>query len=428
MKNEARYRKHFETFMEAKQRQWQDAPMDARARAQRAANLEKWSNLFHTVFLKDERFLHIAEPFTDSTPMDPCQYYMRFDGCIVFVENALQDDRGELIGGHPLRFPYVDECAGPYLSHNIEPDIFGIPMKCTTRVIWNGRKDYAKQTEECQRIIQYQKNSRYPFLPLYFDWHRVDGTQRQIMQTPVFRRDNFVFHFPFANAMDYMYKVLKFEPIVKGANWLMHEAHKYPYADFPPIKYSNLGVTGSSSFGDTNDKEDFDVVFINDMAHLKKYRDFIYTGIKEGMLAPVTWNRRLRAYVKHIPIECNNNLPLLLCSFMNMKDPREDYLYRAKFRILDKIDYFEALVEDDTWNLINPPRVTLVHFQNVRAKRFLGIKDGMLFVAMTGTARGLYSIGMRLSVKNSLLVEFTPEHGKPFRSIVSPGWYDVDVS
>ena len=91
---------------------------------------------------------------------------MRTDGSIVFTEITLADDAGDMICGYPLRFPYEPRAARGYVSQKVEPDIFGIPMKCCTTVFRRGRKDYGLQAAECMKVVENQKGTRYPILPL----------------------------------------------------------------------------------------------------------------------------------------------------------------------------------------------------------------------------------------------------------------------
>lgn len=418
---------HIIHYFNAKKKEWSNFKCDSNFKNYLFDCIKKWEYLFHNVFLKDKRFLYIAEPFNSDTLVDPCQYYMRMDGSIVFTEAVFLDDKGELIGGHPLRFPFEKNVKDSYLSHNIEKDIFGIPMKCTTKVFWNGRKDYGKQTEECIRIVNNQKNTRYPILPLYFHNQKVNNENFRIIQTPVFRRDNFIVYFPFKKAFNYMYNVVKFEPVVKGADWLMNKAHSFEWSNIPKIEFGNLGVTGSTSFGDTNDREDFDVVIINKLENLRKFRDFLINGVNRGLFTAVSKNRKLRVFLNDIKIECNNNQPLILCTFQNLDNIKTDFLYRCRFNILGKIDYFEAAVSDDSENMLTPPRIKISDIKNLKSKLNIKIENNSLFIQMAGTSRGLYNKGSRIKSRNNLYVEFKPEFGNWFKAIVSLGWYDTDI-
>ena len=364
-------------------------------------------------------------PFTADTVVDPCQYYMRADGSIVFAEATLADEQGQLIGAHPLRFPYDAAATGAYHSNNIEPDIFGMPMKCTTRVMRDGRKNYALQTEDCQRIITYQRNSRAPLMPLYFHDQRVAGEDLRIIQTPVFRRDNFIVYFPFRKALDYSYNVLKFEPIVRGTDWLLNESHKLEFSTHAPLRYADLGVTGSSAFGDMNDKEDFDVVFLNRIEVLRQIREMLYAGVARGAFASVSPARRLRVEHHGIPIACNDNKPLILCTFQNLPDARQDLLYGSRFTILGKIKSLTATVTDDGENMLTPPRVKVAGFGERVGGDDLPLHDGMYLIPMMGSCRGAYSAGMRLEIRDALVVEFRPARGAAFTALVSVGWYDI---
>lgn len=426
MDNYTRLKYHIDEYLERKERAWAKSALDRERKSHLADCLVRWRANFHDTFLRDERFLNIAEPFTPETVVDPCQYYMRADGSIVFTEVTLADTEGQLIGGHPLRFPYDAAATGEYHSNNIEPDIFGMPMKCTTRVMRDGRKNYALQTEDCQRIITYQRNSRTPLMPLYFHDQHVGGETCRIVQTPIFRRDNFVVYFPFRRALDYMYKTLKFEPIVRGTDWLLQESHKLEFSRHAPLRYENLGVTGSSAFGDMNDKEDFDVVFLDKIENLRLIRDFLYAGVERGAFQSVSPARRLRVEHHGIPIACNANKPLILCTFQNLADATQDMLYGSRFNILGKIERLEATVIDDSENMITPPRVKLGGFSSPEGETGRQVHEGMYLIPMMGSCRGAYSNGMRLAIRDALVVEFAPRHGNNFTALVSVGWYDID--
>jgi hypothetical protein len=425
MDNHSRLTAHFNDYVSRKRAEWGAMQAEAGFKRHLLVSLDKWEALYRDVFLRDPRFLGIAEPFTPKTRVDPCQYYMRLDGSIVFTEGVFWDERGHMIAGYPLRFPYDPRARGQYLSHNIEPDIFGIRMKCVTKVFKDGKKNFEAQDEECHRIIRHQARGRNPILPLYYHRAHVDGENLQLVQTPIFRRDNFVFHFPFRKALDYCYHTLRFEPIVKGVDWLLSKAHTTGFWDLPPLKYEQLGCTGSTSFGDINDTDDCDIVFLGPVERLQKVRNFLYAGVTNGRFKSVSPYRRLRVHVPEERVACNHNKPMLLCTFQMFDDVRQDYLYGARFKILGKVDYFEAEVADDSWNMVVPPRVTLRNIRNVRAKRKIFIPENTLLVTMMGTCRGYYGRGDRIGARRSIYVEFTPYNGKPFRALVSTGWYDI---
>ena len=44
---------------------------------------------------------------------------------------------------------------------------------------------------------------------------------------------------------------------------------------------------------------------------------------------------------------------------------------------------------------------------------------------MMGSCRGAYSAGMRLEIRDALVVEFRPARGAAFTALVSVGWYDI---
>ncbi|HOK41354.1 MAG TPA: hypothetical protein PLD27_10000 [bacterium] len=426
MNNYERLKKHITNYIEKRGKDWSNKIQNKELKNYLFQCLEKWRALYFNVFLKDERFISIAEPFDENTLVDPCQYYMRLDGSIIFTEATLYDNDGEIICGHPLRFPYMREVKANYFSHNIEPDIFGIQMKCITKVIHNGRKDYGRQIQEAIKIFEAQKNTKYPILPFYFHKQKVNGRDYSIIQTPIFRRENFVVYFPFRKAFEYMYKVKKFEPVVKGADWLLNESHKYPFAKFGKINWSNIGVTGSTSFGDMNDKEDFDVVLLDNIERLRLYRDFIYDGVKNNLFAMISKSRKLRVILNQIKIQCNNNSPMIFCSFLNLENIKNDFLFRCRVNIIGSIDYFEGKVLSDEENMLTPPRVKLCEFKKVYTKTNFWLFDGIYLIPMMGTSRGLYCKGDRIAARNSLIVEFIPEHSQKFYAIVSIGWYDIN--
>lgn len=425
MEEYSRLKNHLDDYISRKRSEWEKLKSDKDFKQHIFACLDKWEALYNNVFLRDKRFLAIAEPFTAKTRIDPCQYYMRLDGSIIFTEGVFWDSKGHLIAGYPLRFPYDSRGRGGYLSHIIEPDIFGIPMKCVTRVFKDGKKNFKLQDEECHKIIRAQKNGRYPILPLYYHNENIHGENLQLVQTPVFRRDNFVFYFPFRKALDFSYNILRFEPIVKGTDWLLHRAHQLGFGNLKEINYNQLGVTGSTSFGDMNDKEDFDVVFLDTIENLQKFRNFLYEGVRRKLFNSVSPYRRLRVTVPEVRIKCNSNKPMLLCTFQLLNDVRKDPLYGSRFRILQKVDYFEAEVIDDSSNMIVPPRVTLGNFRNVKSEPKLFIPENTPLISMMGTTRGYYGRGDKIGARRSLYVEFQPYSGTPFRALVSIGWYDI---
>lgn len=387
-----------------------------------AARIERWEALLE-IMLDDERFVRLAEPVTGDTVFRVAEYAMRYDGVHVFPEIVLRDDGGEeLVVGNAMRLPY-DETAPralPYRCPRTER-IFGVPVKPVTSVSDDrGVKSHVAQLEETEAVRINQEGSRFPIEP----WRYM----APVHAGAAFRREEFLFTFPVTRALRYMIDEAAFEPVVRGTRWLLEEAHLKPYADFEALGRDDLAATGSTSFGDEEDKEDFDIMFLGDLPFLRKIRDFIYGGTRAGDFRPFQSNfkRRLRVIHRGIVLDCTGE-PILFCPFLNLKDPRSDRLYRARITDLGPVESFEARVVDDDENMICPSRVVLDDFDCVRADGWAP-SGPMPLILMHGSSRGQFARGNWLRVLNARRARIEPEKEAAFEALLSTGWMDVDLA
>ncbi|MDP7422601.1 MAG: hypothetical protein QGH40_12045, partial [bacterium] len=375
------------------------------------------------VLLKNDRFLALAEPVTDETPLEVTQYYMRYDGVFCFLEGVFRDpENREILCANPLRFPYDPRASRqlPYLSRKHEK-LFGLEVKTTTFVTNDrGIKDYSAQLEEVRRITVNQQNSRNPIKKFFFH-------QQGVTQCPVFRRENFLFYFPAKRALKYMLFIRKFEPVVRGTNWLLENGPAKPFASFGQMKLDDLGATGSSSFGDEEDKDDYDVVFYGNQKKLNAIRSFLVEGTRHGVFKPMNTKikHRIRVLNREVVLECTGK-PVLFCPFFILQPQTLNSLKHALVIPRGELKYFEARVLEDSESMLSPSRAIIGDFENVypRATR---PPDGSMLVLTHGAARGELFEGSWISVRNALIAEIHTVQGESFPALISRGWYDVEV-
>ncbi len=385
-------------------------------------SLERWKAMYG-VLLRDERFLALAEPVTKDTPLEETQYYMRYDGVFCFLEGLFKDTEGrEIICANPLRFPFAPRAQQqlPYLSSNYE-HLFGLEIKTTTMVFnKHGYKDYGAQLEEVRRITVNQRNTRNPIQRFYFH-------PQGITQCPVFRRENFIFYLPARRALKYMLFVKKFEPVVRGTQWLLETPHLQSFLSGTQLKLDDMGATGSCSYGDEEDKEDFDVVFYGSQKKLVSIRNFIIEGTQHGIFKPLKTKikRKVRVHNREIILNCTGK-PVLFCPFFIVEPRSDDCLKHAVIVPRGEIKYFEARVLEDSENILCPSRVIIGDFDNVFPHGTM-IKDGTMLVMTHGFSRGELYEGSWISGKNSLIADIYPANGNPFPALISRGWYDINV-
>ncbi len=404
------------------ERYWEQQLRDPARRARYEPYLDRWRAMYSVLF-NDERFLTLAEPVSRDTRLGVSQYYMRYDGVFCFQTAVLREPSGrELILANPLRFPFDPGASEirPYLSRKYE-HLFGLHMKTTTKVKnSHGRKDHACQLDEGWRIWTNQKNSRNPIQGFYFH-------PQQLCNCPVFRRDNFVFGFPVRPALHYMLFQRKFEPIVKGVQWLLEEAHRKPFAKLHPIELAELGATGSSSFGDEEDKEDFDVVFYGNLQRLRSIRNFLLDGIRHGTFDPVFAGqvRKPRVYNNEVIIKLINSR-LLICPFFVLDDDVYDPLVHAMIEPLERLYRMQATVVDDSGNMLTPTRVNVMEMGG-RLWNSYGIQGSVPLIIMHGFRRGDFYRGDHVRIKNPFVVRVHPAFGEPFIALLTAAWFDVDI-
>lgn len=409
-------RRHFEAYWE---RRLSDAGGTERFPAARVA---RWKALYERL-LADDRFVYLAEPVTAETRFLANEYAMRYDGVHVFPEAILRDGEGRfVVNGNPMRFPW-DEAVKPerpYLCDKTE-EIFGVPVRTVTTVkSKEGKKDHGAQLEECENIIFNQRDSACPIEPLRYD--------RQISAAAFFAPEDFLVRFPVRTAMEHSYFRTKFEPVVKGIDWMIHEAHRKPYATFEKLSLDHFGATGSVSFGDEEDLVDFDVMFLGTRDELARLRDFLYEGTRAGDFRPFMSNykRRLRVCNRQLTVDLTGE-ELLFCVFFGI-DGEDDPMYGLKIEPLREVEAFEAQVADDGLNMICPTFLKLKNVCHVEGEDFTGGTGEMPMIILHGGSRGQFCANNWLRVKNVRLARITPLQGEPYEAIVSTGWFDVDLA
>ncbi len=384
--------------------------------------VDRWRAMY-SVLLRDERFLTLAQPVTSKTRLGVSQYYMRYDGVFCFLTAVLREPSGrEIILANPLRFPYDPKASPrrPYLSQKYEY-LFSLHLKTTTKVKnSHGRKDHACQIEEGWRIKFNQENSRNPIRGFYF---HPEG----LCNCPVFKRENFIFEFPIKPALHYMLFQRKFEPLVKGVKWLLEEAHRKPYAKLKPFELSELGATGSSSFGDEEDKEDFDVVYFGTVERLRSIRNFIRDGMHYGTFDPIypSQKRKPRVYNNEVIVELINQR-LLMCPFFVLDDHVYDPLDHARIVPIERLHWLKATVVDDSGNMLTPSYVKVIEMGGYLWNTY-GLNGPVPLILMHGFRRGDFYRRDRLIIKKPFVARIHPVYGDPFIALICTAWFDVET-
>lgn len=388
-------------------------------------NHPKWIALFDQL-LANERFVILAEPVTDKTNVRTSEYYMRYDGVSLFPESLLCDKEGEeLIFANPMRFPYDSEI-DKIIDYRCPKEelMFDVPMRSVTSVENDlGKKCHVAQMEEMERIRLNQERSKYPIETFHY--------MSLLSEASYYRRKELVFYFPMERAMDFMYSDVEFEPIVKGVNWLMEKSNDQPFSKFTnKITWEDLGATGSASFGDEDDLEDFDIAVIGSLQLLREFRDFLINGTRHGTFRPYMSHakRRLRAVNRQIYIALIDK-HLLFCPFLLPKDTVKDTpLYRAYVEPIRRIGYFEAKVSDDSLNMVCPSVLKINEICELRGDDKIDLPEEMEIYIVHGGSRGQYYNDNWLRIYNAVLCNITPPGGKTFQAFLSLGWADMDLA
>lgn len=387
----------------------------------RAEDVMRWKELFGEL-LRDDRFLALAEPVDANTPLRPSEYFMRFDGVHVFPELVMGDEDGNLIfDGNPMRFPHDPDApvTHRYRSERTE-EIFGVSVRTITTVLNDeGQRDHACQMEEMEHIRLNQLGSRRPIAPF--------TPSAPLSEALRFDPQDMLVHFPVKGALRYMYEEKGFEPTVKSVDWLLGPAKELPACPRAGFSWENLGATGSASFGDEEDLEDFDVVFLGPVEHLVEVRDFLFDGTRRGTFRPVTcpYKRRLRVCNRSLTVDLTGE-ELIFCSFLGIDPPEADPLHGMAIRPLHEVEYFECRVVDDRYNMVSPSRMTVRDFTRLRGE--LPDDEELELIMMHGAFRGQFAEGNWLRVSNALLVEIRPRGQAPRRALLARGWYDIDLA
>ncbi len=413
----AELRQHFKGYWEA--RLTEDGAGDRFP----SARVEHWKALYERLLL-DDRFVYLAEIVTKDTLFRANEYAMRYDGVHVFPEAILRNDEGKfVVNGNPMRFPW-DETVKPereYLSNRTE-EIFGVPVRTVTTVKnREGNKCHDAQLEECENIIFNQRDSECPIESLRYD--------NSLSLSAFFEHNEFLVHFPVKRANDHSYFRTKFEPVVKGVDWMLKEAHKKPYATFEQLGIENFGATGSVSFGDEEDLVDFDVMFCGDVPLLGKIRDFLYEGTRAGDFRPFMSNykRRLRVCHRKLTVDLTGE-ELLFCAFFSIDKMEDDPLYGLRIKPIRDVEYFEAQVDDDSLNMICPTRIDMKNVCHVKGEDFTDGTGKIPLIILHGGSRGQFCENNWLRLSNLKLVEVEPMKGESYRAILATGWFDLDLA
>lgn len=410
-------RRHFQAYWEARL-----AEADAAERFP-AKRVEAWKALYEKL-LEDDRFVYLAEPVTEDTRFIANEYAMRFDGVHVFPEAILRNETGDLVvNGNPMRFPWDRSVKPerPYLCDKTE-EIFGVPVRTVTTVkSKEGKKDHTAQLEECENIVFNQRDSACPIESLRYD--------RRISSAAFFSPRDFLVRFPVRTAMEHSYHRTRFEPVVKGIDWMLNEAHLRPYANFDQLSMKNFGATGSVSFGDEEDLVDFDVMFLGTGEELAQIRDFLYEGTRAGDFRPFMSNykRRLRVCNRELTVDLTGE-ELLFCVFFSLDPSEDDPMYGLKIEPLADVKAFEAQVACDRYNMICPTRLDLKNVCHIEGEDFTEGKGEIPMIILHGGSRGQFCTNNWLRIKDVRLVEVTPMKGEPYKAILSTGWFDIDLA
>ncbi len=308
----------------------------------------------------DFKVLHA--PIAPSTRLVPSEYVIRDDGTLVFLEAIFTDpDGSEHLIGNPVRFPKLP---GSDFKVGKIDRIFGVEFHNIMKILAGGKMSdsHHTQVEAIQKIIAAQADTPYAIRPF--------------RPTPLhlgsrFERGEFVWHFPMDKTLAYFLD-RNVENVVAAVRWAERETG---------LKISDLGLTGSSSVGIIDPKEDVDLCFMAPVKRLTEIRDMVRDGVKEGRYTPMeefghVWPLR----VKTEEFE--------LCPFWVPSDYEMD---GACLEVLGPLPDQEVTVVGDERNMLSPVMLTVADAK--------GREHEM--VITTGFNRGHYFNGDRLRLRGA---------------------------
>lgn len=240
--------------------------------------------------MKNEPFFHaiaaapdfqvLHAPVTPESRLAPSIYVSRADGTFIFLETLFRDPDGtEHIIGNPVRFPKMP--GNPFKVGKVDT-IFGVEIYNIMKILTGKMSDsHHTQVEGIKGIRASQEGTPYaiaPFRPTPFHI----GSR--------FDRSEFVYQYPMDKTLAYFLDQ-NVESVVAAVEWAKRETG---------LRREELGLTGSSSLGIIDPKEDVDLCFIAPVTRLTEIRNLIRDGVKSGRYTPLeeyghVWPLRVKA-------------------------------------------------------------------------------------------------------------------------------------
>lgn len=342
---------------------------------------------FKRIEARDD-FKVLFEPVGPKTRLVPSEYVIRDDGTFIFLEAVFTDpDGSEHIIGNPVRFPKMPGNTFQFpgkIDKIFGQEIFNI-MK-----IFAGNKmgdSHSIQVETLKATIASQAGTGWALRPF--------------RPTPLhvgsrFDRSEFIYHFPMDKTLKYFIDQ-KVPNVLDALVWAEREVG---------LKVPDLGLTGSSSLGIIDPKEDVDLCFIAPVAKLTAVRNVIRDGVKSGRFTPLVefghvWPLR----VKTDTFE--------LCPFFVGTDYE---MNGACITLNEKLPDQKVRIVGDERNMLSP---IMLQVEDEKKK----VHE---LVITTGFNRGHYFTGDRLLLKGPETATVKTS-ARTFEALVIKSWNSADI-
>lgn len=344
------------------------------------------TEFFNLIEARDD-FKVLHAPVDKSTRLVPSEYVIRDDGTLVFLEALFADPDGtEHLIGNPVRFPKLP---GSDFKVGKIDRIFGVEFHNIMKILAGGKMgdSHHTQIEAIKGIIAAQAGTPYAIRPF--------------RPTPLhlgsrFERTEFAWHFPMDKTLRYFLDQ-NVENVVAAVKWAERECG---------LKVSDLGLTGSSSVGIIDPKEDVDLCFFAPLKRLAEIKNMVRDGVKSGRYTPMeefghVWPLR----VKTAEFE--------LCPFWVPSDYEMD---GACLEVLGPLPDQQVTVVNDDRNMLSPVMLTVADGK--------GREHEM--VITTGFNRGHYFNGDRLRLHGAERIR-VKTRARTFEAIMLKAWNSAQI-
>lgn len=332
----------------------------------------------------DFKVLHA--PVKPDTRLTPSVYVARNDGTFVFLETVFADADGtEHIVGNPVRFPKMP--GNPFKVGKVDR-IFGVEIYNIMKILVGKMSDsHHTQVEGIKGIRASQEGTGYAIHPFRPTPYHI-GCR--------FDRSEFVYHFPMDKTLDY-FLAQNVESVIDAVEWAKRETG---------LKREELGLTGSSSLGIIDPKEDVDLCFMAPVKRLTQIRNLIRDGVKEGRYTPLeeyghVWPLRVKADTFE------------LCPFFVASDYEMD---GAKIALGETLPDRTVTVTGDDRNMLSP---VMLEVEDEKGR-------GIEIVITNGFNRGHFFKGDKLRLHAPQEAKITTRL-RAFDALVLKSWNSAET-